>query len=859
VVTFTETVDSVSQINTKIYTRVWTATDECQNITVHQQKITVSEIIRIELARTICEGDQYELGDNSYGLTGVYNETFTSSLGCDSIVTLNLTVNPVKRTNIDAVLCQGEQVIVGGQVYTESVTNEVITLQTSTGCDSIITLNLIVLKQDTLVTDRSICAGDYAEIGGQRFTSSGTYYIPFQNNQCTGIVQLNLTVNVPTASTVTRTICEGESTTVAGQVYSTTGTYVVNTSNTQGCDSVITLNLTVTPKSNVTLDRTICIGQSVTIGANTYYASGTYNITLSNSTGCDSNITLNLVVLGNGDTTKVSQTICEGESTTVGGQTFTTAGVYYIASSNGQCSDVTELTLSVNSASAVTIKEALCSGQSIVVGNQTFSTSGTYTITLQNTTGCDSVVTLILNIFDGGSKTQVDSTICFGGSVTYAGQTFFQTGIYQIIYPTDICRDTLLLNLTVNPEIKVTIARTICEGDQYELGDNSYGLTGVYNETFTSSLGCDSIVTLNLTVNPVKRTNIDAVLCQGEQVIVGGQVYTESVTNEVITLQTSTGCDSIITLNLIVLKQDTLVTDRSICAGDYAEIGGQIFTSSGTYYIPFQNNQCTGIVQLNLTVNVPTASTVTRTICEGESTTVAGQVYSTTGTYVVNTTNAQGCDSTVTLNLTVNPITNSTIDRTICLGETVTVGTQTFNITGTYNVTLINAAGCDSNVTLNLVVLGNGDTTKVSQTICEGESTTVGGQTFTTAGVYYIASSNGQCSDVTELTLSVNSASAVTIKEALCSGQSIVVGNQTFSTSGTYTITLQNSTGCDSVVTLILNIFDGGSKTQVDSTICFGGSVTYAGQTFFQTGNISDNLSNRSLQRYVVVKLNGKS
>ncbi|MBK7506358.1 MAG: gliding motility-associated C-terminal domain-containing protein [Bacteroidetes bacterium] len=494
------------------------------------------------------------------------------------------------------------------------------------------------------------------------------------------------------------------------------------------------------------------------------------------------------------------------------------------------------MTLSVNSASAVTIKEVLCSGQSIVVGNQTFSTSGTYTITLQNATGCDSVVTLILNIFDGGSKTQVDSTICFGGSVTYAGQTFFQTGTYQIIYPTDLCRDTLLLNLTVNPEIKVTIARTICEGDQYALGNNSYGLTGVYNETFTSALGCDSIVTLNLTVNPVKRTNIDAVLCQGEQVIVGGQVYTESVTNEVITLQTTTGCDSIITLNLIVLKQDTLVTDRSICAGDYAEIGGQRFTSSGTYYIPFQNNQCTGIVQLNLTVIVPSESSITQTICEGEEFTVAGQVFNTTGFYTVIATNAQGCDSVITLNLTVTPKSTSVIDKVICRGETITIGTQTFNASGTYNITLSNASGCDSNVTLNLVVLSSGDTTKISQTICEGESATINGQLFTSTGTYYISVANGNCTDVVELNLTVNSLSQITLDKVLCKGEAIVVGNQTFTETGTYTIVLQNATGCDSIVTLNLNVSEGGGKSQLDTAICFGNSLEFAGQTFSTTG-----------------------
>lgn len=40
-VRFTETIDSVSTPNIRIYTRIWTAIDVCQNITTHRQLLTV--------------------------------------------------------------------------------------------------------------------------------------------------------------------------------------------------------------------------------------------------------------------------------------------------------------------------------------------------------------------------------------------------------------------------------------------------------------------------------------------------------------------------------------------------------------------------------------------------------------------------------------------------------------------------------------------------------------------------------------------------------------------------------------------------------------------------------------------------
>jgi gliding motility-associated-like protein len=786
---------------------------------------------------TICEGSTVTIGNNTFGVTGNYQIRLQTVNGCDSIINLNLTVNPTRRTNIDAVLCFGEQVIVGGQVFNTSVTNQIITLSSSKGCDSIITLNLTILKQDTVVRNVAICDGELVDVGGVLFGTAGTYYIPFQNNQCLGIVELNLTVKQPTASIIDRAICEGQLTTVGGQVFNTSGTYNITISNAQGCDSVITLNLTVNARQSTTIDSAICRGESVTVGTQVFTTTGTYQVGLFSAAGCDSIVTLNLTVLDNGDTTRTSQTICAGGSATVGGQTFTQAGTYYIPSPNGRCTNIIEFTLNVNPVSATSIERVICTGQAITVGNQTFTQTGTYNVTLQNSFGCDSVVTLFLNVQQGGDKTQVDTAICEGGSVSFYGQTFTQTGTYQIIYPTGVCRDTLLLNLTVHPVYTdIVVDSTICEGERVQIGNNSFGLTGTYVVTLQTVNGCDSIITLNLTVNPVKYTDVDAVICFGEQIVVGGQVFTTSVTDSVIVLSSAQGCDSILTVNISVLNQDTVVTDRTICQGEAVNIGGTLFTDAGTYYVPFQNDQCVGIIQLNLTVLEHTQSILETAICEGDILTVGGQIFTTTGSYTIIIDNSQGCDSIIKLNLSVNPKPSTTVDTAICRGESVTVGTQVFTQTGTYQVVLASSAGCDSTVTLNLTVLSNGDTTFVEQTICDGETATVGGQVFTDAGTYYIPSPNGNCINIIALTLNVKPVSSTTIDKAICQGEAFVVGNQTFTATGTYIVALQNSVGCDSIVTLNLDVSQGGVKTQLDTTICEGYSVTYAGQTFSTTG-----------------------
>ncbi|MDB5226194.1 MAG: hypothetical protein JWN78_387 [Bacteroidota bacterium] len=829
---------TVTPGSTTTYVVVVTNANHSCNDTSNCVRVTVNPSYgNIIVDSTICEGSSVTMGGNTYTLSGNYIINLHTTLGCDSIIHLNLTVNPKKFTDVRSVICFGEHITVGGQIFSTSVTDSIIILRTSKGCDSVITVNLQVLQQDTTVTNRTICQGQVVQIGDSTYSKAGTYYIPFRNNQCTGIVKLILVVNDSTLSRVSREICEGGVTVVGGQVFNTAGTYRIVIANSKGCDSIITLSLSVNPKKNVTIDSAICRGESVTIGTQVFSTTGTFQVFLQTTKGCDSLVTLHLIVNTAGDTTVVNQSICNGDSTTVGTQVFKVAGTYYIQSLNGRCINIIQLNLTVRPKSDTTINKAICRGDAIVIGGQTFTQTGTYTVHVLNSVGCDSMIKLVLDVSQGGVKNSLDTTICFGTSVTYAGQTFSTTGSYQIIFPSGICRDTLLLNLVVNPKIEVTIDSTICEGSSVTLGSNAFTLSGNYTITLISSKGCDSTVHLNLTVNPVKHTDVRSVICFGEHITVGGQVFSTSVTDSVIVLNTSKGCDSIITLNLVVLQQDTITMPRTICSGDVVQIGDSTYTAAGTYYVPFSNNQCTGIVRLIVKVNQPTDTTIRASICEGSIAVVGGHIFNTSGTYPVIVRNSLGCDSVITLILTVNPKKSTTIDTAICRGESITVGTLVFTTTGTYQVTLATSQGCDSMITLNLIVLSSGDTTIVPQSICQGDTATVNGQHFTTAGTYFIQSLNGRCTNIIQLVLTVRPVSDSTIFRSICEGQAVVVGSQTFTTAGTHVVTLQNSVGCDSIVTLVLDVSQGGTFRSLDTTICFGGSVTFAGQTFSTTGS----------------------
>jgi len=103
-------------------------------------------------------------------------------------------------------------------------------------------------------------------------------------------------------------------------------------------------------------------------------------------------------------------------------------------------------------------------------------------------------------------------------------------------------------------------------------------------------------------------------------------------------------------------------------------------------------------------VKQPVAFSQSLTLCNGQTITVGTNTYTTTGIYTDLFVASNGCDSSVTTNLTVTRY-YKTQNLTLCAGQSVVVGTHNYNVSGTYVDNLFAINGCDSMVTTNLTVL----------------------------------------------------------------------------------------------------------------------------------------------------------
>ena len=155
-------------------------------------------------------------------------------------------------------------------------------------------------------------------------------------------------------------------------------------------------------------------------------------------------------------------------------------------------------------------------GQTIITDNDSI-----YQDTLVNINGCDSIVTVDITVVPV-DITETDTMICDESApFVWNGQDVITTidSSYTAVYTNRYGHDsTLILNVDIIPLVPVTIDSTLCEGTGTFTWNGQTIFTdrdSTYSTTLTNSLGCDSVLTLNITVLPGSITVLDTIVEQG--------------------------------------------------------------------------------------------------------------------------------------------------------------------------------------------------------------------------------------------------------------------------------------------------------------------------------------------------------
>jgi len=258
---------------------------------------------------------------------------------------------------------------------------------------------------------------------------------------------------------------------------------------------------------------------------------------------------------------------------------------------------------------------------------------------------------------------------------TWNGNTYLTTGKYSVTLRTTLgCDSIATLNLIVYPVVSSVSYRETCANQlPYRWNGQSYTASGTYQVVLRSMYGCDSIAILMLTVHPLAYSTTNITLCSNQVPITwNGLKYDRTGTYQSI-LRSHLGCDSIATLKLTVNPVVYSTTDLSICSDQLPyRWNGNAYTKAGNYNVTLRSHlNCDSIATLRLAVRQVTYSTTIDTICTSQIPYVWNSVsYFQSGVYTYKTLNAVGCDSIATLRLTIVPLPKVTVTGkdSVCTG-----------------------------------------------------------------------------------------------------------------------------------------------------------------------------------------------
>ncbi|MGK0285510.1 MAG: hypothetical protein ACI9GM_000549 [Salibacteraceae bacterium] len=449
-----------------------------------------------------------------------------------------------------------------------------------------------------------------------------------------------------------------------------------------------------------------------------------------------------------------------------------------------------------------------CDGYTITVNGNTYSTTGVYSDTLVGV-GCDSVIVTDLTIKPLATFTQT-FVECTGYFVTVGTNTYTTTGVYldTLVAASSLgCDSIVTTDLTVGSYKTTNQTLSECNGFTIAVGINTYSTTGIYNDTLIGAAtgGCDSIVNTDLTI--FNHSSATDVIVACDSYTWNGVTYMASNSNALDTLVNANGCDSIVTLNLTI-NYSTTATDVHAACDSYTWINGMNYTSSNSTVTHTLLNAigCDSVVTLNLTITNSTTSTDVQSACGSYSWINGITYYASNSTAKDTVVNSAGCDSIITLNLTINPIYATTDVQTVCDSLTWADGVTYYsnNTTATYYTTSV--SGCDSAATLNLTIINS--TVFIDAVQACGSYTWINGVTYTASNntaTEILVSSNG-CDSIVMLDQTLGIATSGSDIVSACDSLTWINGITYYSNNINTYYTIPNASGCDSIVRLFLSI-----------------------------------------------------
>ncbi|MCI5081442.1 MAG: PKD domain-containing protein, partial [Saprospiraceae bacterium] len=429
--------------------------------------------------------------------------------------------------------------------------------------------------------------------------------------------------------------------------------------------------------------------------------------------------------------------------------------------------------------------------------------SGSYTLEMTNADGCTLIADPIqLNLFPGF------------GDIT--GQVYSDVNNNGVID----AADTVLSNIPVLLNNNLDTIFTSIQGaygfanipaDDYNLSIDINNLPSYYTvlpvQQDTAITTCDESIQLNFLIQidcPVIERFENLSFCEGDSVIYNGVTYT-STTNFTNTLSNGFGCDSVVFVNIQELSSSDNTINLSACTGTTVDFNGNTLNPGTTTDFTFVNAVgCDSVVTVQVTELQPSSQMVELTACTGMTVDYNGNTLNPGTSTDFTLTNAAGCDSIVTVVVQELTPTTSMVELSSCTGSTVDYNGNALTPGTSTDFTFVNAAGCDSIVTVMVEELLP-STETIDLFACEGISIDYNGQAIMAGSqeIFQLTNAAGCDSTLTVNVISLQDFN-VEVNLSACTGSSANYNGNMLAAGSQTDFVFTSAGGCDSTVTVIV-------------------------------------------------------
>ena len=486
------------------------------------------------------------------------------------------------------------------------------------------------------------------------------------------------------------------------------------------------MNLTVRNKTTETITANVCDTYTSPSGRHTWFGTGIYKDTIPNAAGCDSILTINLTVIatpvvtvstlaGSGTSGYTDGTGTSAQFKNPYGVAVDGAGNVYVAdrynhrirkiTTSGVVSTLAGSSQGYTDGTGTSAQFYNPTGVAVDgAGNVYVADLSNHRIRKITTSGVVSTLAGSTSGYADGTGTSAQFNNPSGVAVDGAGN----------VYVAD------LSNHRIRKITALGVVSTLA-GSTYGYADGTgtsasfdkpYGVAvdgagnvyvaDLYNHRIRKITASGVVSTLagNGTYGYTDGTGTSAQFSYPKGIAVdgAGNVYVADQSNQRIRKITASGVVSTLAGN-----GTYGYTDGTGTSAKFAYPTGIAVDGAGNVYVADESNHRIRKITLSAG-SAETTETITANVCDSY-TSPSGKTWTTSNTYSDTIANTAGCDSVITVNLTVRDKTTETITANVCDSYTSPSGRHTWFRTGIYKDTIPNAAGCDSILTINLTVI----------------------------------------------------------------------------------------------------------------------------------------------------------